>query len=347
MATNGQDRRFRILFVHPYPAHQMSTFVRQDLCLLREFCDVQEMSLCDVEHPFRSPMTSQAMWRAIGRCHLVFGWFGSCTPLVLMARALRKPSILVGGGGDVVSVPEIGYGVAPRLRWRDSLMLSGFRFASRVLLFSESSKQSLSALPHMRYANLQTLYLSVDGDHFAPNGEKQPRALTVGFMTTVSVKRKGILAFIEAARLAPDIPFHLSGKAMDEPAVTTLISGAPANLRYLGFLDDEELLSEYQQATVYAQLSMHEGFGVALAEAMACECAPVVTRCGSIPEVVGDTGVYVDDTAPATVSAAVRRTLNSDTRAMGRRARERVLDLFPIAKRREGLRRAVEEVVVG
>jgi glycosyltransferase involved in cell wall biosynthesis len=165
-------------------------------------------------------------------------------------------------------------------------------------------------------------------------------------MTTVSVKRKGIQAFIEAARLVPDIPFRLSGRAMDEPAVTALISGAPANLTYLGFLDDEELLAEYRQATVYAQLSMHEGFGVALAEAMACECVPVVTRSGSIPEVVGDAGIYVDDTAPATVSAAVSQILNSDTRAMGRRARERVLDLFPIAKRREGLRRVVEEVVI-
>jgi glycosyltransferase involved in cell wall biosynthesis len=346
MATTGSGKRCKILFVHPYPADQISTFVRQDLCLLREFCDVQELSLCDFAHPFRTPMTSQAMWRTVARRDLVFGWFGSCAPFVLMARVLRKPSILVGGGGDVVSVPEIGYGVPPRRTWRDSLMLSGFRAASRVLLFSESSKQSLLALPGMRHANLQTLYLGIDGDHFAPAGEKQRRALTVGFMTTVSVKRKGIQAFIEAARLVPDIPFRLSGRAMDEPAVTALISGAPANLTYLGFLDDEELLAEYRQATVYAQLSMHEGFGVALAEAMACECVPVVTRSGSIPEVVGDAGIYVDDTAPATVSAAVSQILNSDTRAMGRRARERVLDLFPIAKRREGLRRVVEEVVI-
>ena len=224
-------------------------------------------------------------------------------------------------------------------------MLSGFRLANRVLLFSESSKESLLKLPRMSHHNLQTLYLSVDGNYFKPNGKKQLRALTVGYINKVNMKRKGIQLFIDAARLTPEIPFHLSGKPVEQAVVDGFLATIPQNLKYLGFIDKEQLLSEYQQAKVYAQLSQHEGFGMALAEAMACECVPIVTKFGSIPEVVGDTGIYLNNTLPETVSKAIQEIIHSGNESMGKRARERIIELFPVIKRRDGLQHAIEEVL--
>ena len=48
-----------------------------------------------------------------------------------------------------------------------------------------------------------------------------------------------------------------------------------------------------QNATVYVQASAHEGFGLSLAEAMACGCIPVGYNRGSIPEVIGKAGYIV------------------------------------------------------
>ena len=66
------------------------------------------------------------------------------------------------------------------------------------------------------------------------------------------------------------------------------------HIEFTGFVTDDELLGWYQRAKVYCQLSYYESFGMAAAEAMLCECVPVVTRKGALPEVVGETGFYVE-----------------------------------------------------
>ncbi len=66
-----------------------------------------------------------------------------------------------------------------------------------------------------------------------------------------------------------------------------------------GFVPDEDLVAFYNLAAVYCQPSFDEGFGLPVLEAMACGCPVVSSRCGSLPEVVGDAGVLTEPTAPA------------------------------------------------
>ena len=80
--------------------------------------------------------------------------------------------------------------------------------------------------------------------------------------------------------------------------------------------------------SVYVQASRHEGFGLAVAEAMLAGCVPVVMNVTAMPEVVGDAGVLIDSQDPEAVAAAVRRALELGPDA-GRRARERILDRVP------------------
>jgi glycosyltransferase involved in cell wall biosynthesis len=74
---------------------------------------------------------------------------------------------------------------------------------------------------------------------------------------------------------------------------------------------------------------------------MSAGCIPVVTRAGSRPEVVGDAGAYADSTDPQALAAAVRRGLGlgEETR---RRARARVVEQFPLERRRQALTALVE-----
>jgi glycosyltransferase involved in cell wall biosynthesis len=88
---------------------------------------------------------------------------------------------------------------------------------------------------------------------------------------------------------------------------------------------------------VYVQASLHEGFGLAVAEAMTAGCIPVVTRAGALPEVVGNTGVYADSADPLDLARAIRSTLDigPDSRL---KARARILDEFPMRRRAAALR---------
>ena len=59
------------------------------------------------------------------------------------------------------------------------------------------------------------------------------------------------------------------------------------------------------------QASRHEGFGLAVAEAMLAGCVPVVMNVTAMPEVVGDAGVLIESQRPEEVADGVRRALGA------------------------------------
>ncbi len=64
---------------------------------------------------------------------------------------------------------------------------------------------------------------------------------------------------------------------------------------YLLKLDDQELKIAYSGAIALVYPSLYEGFGLPVAEAMACGCPVITCRNSSIPEVAGEAAIYVDE----------------------------------------------------
>jgi glycosyltransferase involved in cell wall biosynthesis len=121
---------------------------------------------------------------------------------------------------------------------------------------------------------------------------------------------------------------------------------AGPNVTFTGYLDDDTLDGCFRRAAVYVQPSRHEGFGLAVAEAMLARCVPVVTDAGALLEVVGDTGVVIAAPQPAEVADGVRRALALGPEA-GERARRRVLEKFPYERRRDAICREIEAALGG
>ncbi|NET28211.1 glycosyltransferase [Okeania sp. SIO1I7] len=59
-------------------------------------------------------------------------------------------------------------------------------------------------------------------------------------------------------------------------------------------LSDEELKVAYSGAVALVYPSLYEGFGMPIAEALACGCPVITCANASIPEVAGETAIYVD-----------------------------------------------------
>lgn len=59
-------------------------------------------------------------------------------------------------------------------------------------------------------------------------------------------------------------------------------------MRFLGYVPEEKRLFWYHGAEVFVYPSRYEGFGLPVAEALACGIPVVTTRTSSLPEVVGD-----------------------------------------------------------
>ncbi len=180
------------------------------------------------------------------------------------------------------------------------------------------------------------IYNGIDTERYKLEGEKEKMVLTVGIISWSTIKKKGLETFVRCARYLPDIPFILVGKHRDKDCVKYLKGIASSNVTFPGYVPFEELLSYYRRAKVYVQVSLHESFGVALGEAMSCECIPVVTGKAALPEVVGDTGFYVPYGDPKATAEAIKEALNAPTE-VGRKARKRIKDTFSLQKRKEKL----------
>jgi glycosyltransferase involved in cell wall biosynthesis len=178
-----------------------------------------------------------------------------------------------------------------------------------------------------------------------PSGPKRRVALNVGAVDRGTLVQKGQLPFARASRELPDVQFVLAGKWLDE-AVDELRAAGGSNLELTGWLSDEQLLDAYRVAAVYVQASRHEGFGLAVAEAMLAGCVPVVMNVTAMPEVVGDAGVLIESQDAEAVAAGIRAALELGP-AASRAARERILTSFPMDRRREGILRVVEEALAG
>jgi glycosyltransferase involved in cell wall biosynthesis len=326
--------RSRILFVHSRKA----SFVSIDREILAERWEVE-----DLYQPGHVPSLLKVV-PAVLRADLVFGWFASWHTFVpiTLAWLLRKPSVQIVGGFDTANMPDIGYGYQQGgfRRWASRWIM---RRARRLVTNSNYSRSEIAANTPIPPERVTVVHHGVP-DPFGPlaDGEARERtALTVGHLVKTTLMQKGHQPFVEAARHLPDVRFVFVGKWHDD-AIEHLRALAPENVEFTGWLSDAELESLYRRAAVYVQASRHEGFGLAVAEAMLAGCIPVVTDVTAMPEVVDGAGVLISSQDPEAVAAGVREALGRGPEAHAA-ARERILTEFPLDIRREGIQRVVEE----
>jgi glycosyltransferase involved in cell wall biosynthesis len=120
--------------------------------------------------------------------------------------------------------------------------------------------------------------------------------------------------------------------------------GVTDGITYEGRVSD--VASAYAAGHLVMLSSISEGFPFSLIEAMSCGRATVSTDVGGVREAVGDTGLVVPPREPAVMAEAVLTLLRDDERRaeLGRRARQRVVDLFTLRRSVDGFRRIYREL---
>jgi glycosyltransferase involved in cell wall biosynthesis len=97
------------------------------------------------------------------------------------------------------------------------------------------------------------------------------------------------------------------------------------SIRWLGEVSDEELARLYRGAACVAYVSVYEGFGLPILEAMACGTPVVTTGWGACAEVAGDAAVLVDALDSDAIGAGLAESLGRKDELVSRgleRARE-------------------------
>ena len=326
--------RKRILYVHS----RQASFIAIDREILAERFELE-----DLYQPGRLP-NPIAVIGGVLRADLVFAWFAnwhSFLPITL-AWLLRKPSVLIIGGFDTANMPDIGFGhQRGGLRMHASRWI--FRRAGRLITHSNYTLSEIERNTPIPASRVKVLHLGVPDPFGEDAPAKERAALTVGAIDRTTLVQKGQLPFVRAARELPDVSFVFAGKWLDD-SVEELRAQATANVEFTGWLSDEDLLALYRRSAVYVQASRHEGFGLAVAEAMLAGCVPVVMNVTAMPEVVGEAGVLIESQRPEDVAEGIRQALALGPDA-ARRARERILTSFPMESRRSGILQVVDEAL--
>jgi glycosyltransferase involved in cell wall biosynthesis len=284
-----------------------------------------------------------ALVSAVKRNDLVFGWFASWHTLFPagLARILKRPMVLVVGGYDTANLPEIQYG-SQRKAHTKYIANATMHFATCVSVFSRYSYDDAVQNAGLEPSKMQLIYLGVPHENYSRN-RKEKLILTVSNVDRGNLQRKGLEPFVRAASLIPEWEFAIIGAWRDD-AIRQLQALASPNVRFTGWLNQDQLRDYFSRAAVYVQASRHEGFGLAVAEAMLHECVPVVTRVGALPEVVDQCGVYIDSPEPSDIADGVRRAMTL-AETLGPRARERIMSQFPLGRRGELLYQTIDAIL--
>ena len=103
--------------------------------------------------------------------------------------------------------------------------------------------------------------------------------------------------------------------------ITLLLTGGPdkhllelaaslhlhSQLRFTGPVNDRELAALYRGARFVAFVSLYEGFGLPILEAMAASVPVLTSRISAMPEVAGDAALMVDPTSVDEIADGMRR----------------------------------------
>ncbi|MES1259514.1 MAG: glycosyltransferase, partial [Gemmatimonadota bacterium] len=129
--------------------------------------------------------------------------------------------------------------------------------------------------------------------------------------------------------------------------------GLSARIEWLGALPRAELPEFWDSVDVFVAPSRStpewvEPTGSVLLQAMSHGVAPIVTRCGALPEIVSEAGLIIDEGDGAALTRAVQGLVAEPARCrvIGLSARERVLENYgdgPVAERMVQLWRRVIE----
>ena len=95
------------------------------------------------------------------------------------------------------------------------------------------------------------------------------------------------------------------------PRTILRLRSQPQGVRYLGYVPEADLPGLTAGAAALFYPSLYEGFGLPVAQAMACGVPVVTSGVSALPEVAGEGALYADPRSLAELRAALERLLLS------------------------------------
>ena len=174
----------------------------------------------------------------------------------------------------------------------------------KVISISEHTKQDLVRHFKLDANKIEVIYNGLDNSLFSPqpNPEILKKYNLDKYLLYVGDMRfyKNLDRCLQAFDRLPnsELKFVITGKKDDffYPRLQQKVDllAAKDRIIFLNYVPTKDLPSLYSMAQCLVFASLYEGFGLPVLEAMACGCPVIASNFTSIPEVGGDSVLYVD-----------------------------------------------------
>lgn len=207
--------------------------------------------------------------------------------------------------------------------------VKGMLKADRVCCVSDFTAEEAQRYLHLDPKRITVIPPGIDHQRYHPcRGKEEPRR-----KLGLPLKKK-LFLFVGSEQPRKNLPLILSAlKILEKEGVDFLFlkigkpqwkkgrastvkaaasQGVLERIHFLDEVPENKLPDYYRAADVLVFPSRYEGFGLPLLEAMACGCPVVALRRASVPEVVGEAGILLDEENPQRFAEALARVVSDD-----------------------------------
>ena len=275
----------------------------------------------------------------------------------LFGHFLGHKNIIIAIGTDSACFPEIDYGNYRKWSTRLSTRIS-FKRADLICPVHESmecydydywdvrhKKQGIKAF----IPELETPFFPVpngyDSANWGVDKKWSERRIDVLCVFSLGARNRSVLKgadlILMVAGRRPEIRFRIIGEA---PKGLNL----PQNCEVVPNCTSQELRHHYNDARIFIQASITEGFPNTLCEAMACGCFPIGSNVSSIPAIISNYGFILTrrdgSLLEELISQGIEHVNDKDSIPKEAEISASIFERYHILRRRDNLLRAIEMV---
>ena len=187
--------------------------------------------------------------------------------------------------------------------------------AARLIAVSENTRQDAVRVLGIDPDRIDVIHSGVDERFFTapPLVRTRPYVLFLGTIEP----RKNLDTLLDGWEQVPrsirdEFDFLIAGPlGWKSEATLARLERNTESVQYLGYVPESDIPSLTAGAAAFAYVSLYEGFGFPVAQAMAAGVPVVTSNTSCLPEIAGAGALLVDPRSPAEIGSALSRLLES------------------------------------
>jgi glycosyltransferase involved in cell wall biosynthesis len=224
-----------------------------------------------------------------------------------------------------------------------------------IIANSSSTKRDAKELAGIASERIQTVYPCIDARFSnvitdeAQQAFRQKHGLGDGYLLYLGTlePRKNVVTLLEAYKRLRSV-YHRDEKLVLAGSKGWLYDAifekvqrldVASEVLFPGFVPDSEQSMWYHAASAFVYPSLYEGFGIPVAEALACGIPVVTSNVSSLPEAGAGIALTVDPYDADAMAAALQQALSDEA------LRQRCRELAPSIAQRFSAKTMVEQTI--